>query len=69
MLLLIAAVGGVTLATRRAAPRGADEPGAFEVERPERVPQPAVVGDGGRDAVRDRAHRRRGGPDAEKADG
>jgi NADH-quinone oxidoreductase subunit J len=38
VLLLIAAVGGVTLATRRAAPRGADEPGAFEVQRPEHVP-------------------------------
>jgi hypothetical protein len=37
VLLLIAAVGGVTLATRRAAPRGAHEPGAFEIERPERV--------------------------------
>jgi NADH-quinone oxidoreductase subunit J len=37
VLLLIAAVGGVTLATRRAAPRGPDEPGAFEVERPEHV--------------------------------
>jgi hypothetical protein len=37
VLLLIAAVGGVVLATRRPAPRGADEPGAFEVERPVRV--------------------------------
>jgi NADH-quinone oxidoreductase subunit J len=37
LLLLIAAVGGVVLATRRPAPRGADEPGAFEVERPRRV--------------------------------
>jgi NADH-quinone oxidoreductase subunit J len=37
VLLLIAAVGGVVLATRRPAPRGADEPGAFEVERPRRV--------------------------------
>ena len=37
LLLLIAAVGGVVLATRRPAPRGADEPGAFEVERPTRV--------------------------------
>jgi hypothetical protein len=26
------------LATRRPAPRGAHEPGAFEVERPRRVP-------------------------------
>ena len=37
VLLLIAAVGGVVLATRRAAPRGPDEPGAFEVEPPKRV--------------------------------
>ena len=37
VLLLIAAVGGVVLATRRPAPRGADEPGAFEVEQPVRV--------------------------------
>jgi NADH-quinone oxidoreductase subunit J len=45
VLLLIAAVGGVVLATRRPAPRGADEPGAFEVDRPERVPslQSAVM--------------------------
>jgi NADH-quinone oxidoreductase subunit J len=38
ILLLIAAVGGVVLATRRPAPRGADEPGVFEVLRPEPVP-------------------------------
>lgn len=38
VLLLIAAVGGVTLATRRPAPRGPDEPGVFEVVRPEPVP-------------------------------
>jgi NADH-quinone oxidoreductase subunit J len=37
LLLLIAAVGGVVLATQRPAPRGADEPGAFEVEPPRRV--------------------------------
>jgi NADH-quinone oxidoreductase subunit J len=37
LLLLIAAVGGVVLATRRPAPRGPHEPGAFEVERPKRV--------------------------------
>jgi NADH-quinone oxidoreductase subunit J len=37
VLLLIAAVGGVVLATLRPAPRGADEPGAFEVEPPRRV--------------------------------
>jgi NADH-quinone oxidoreductase subunit J len=36
LLLLIAAVGGVVLATRRPAPRGADEPGAFEVKPPRR---------------------------------
>jgi len=38
VLLLIAAVGGVVLATRRAAPRGVGEPGAFEVTRPEPAP-------------------------------
>jgi NADH-quinone oxidoreductase subunit J len=38
VLLLIAAVGGVVLATKRPAPRGADEPGVFEVERPELTP-------------------------------
>jgi NADH-quinone oxidoreductase subunit J len=37
VLLLIAAVGGVVLATRRASPRVADEPGAFEVVQPQRV--------------------------------
>jgi len=37
VLLLIAAVGGVVLATRRPAPRGADEPDPFEVEPPRRV--------------------------------
>jgi NADH-quinone oxidoreductase subunit J len=36
LLLLIAAVGGVVLATRRPAPRGADEPGAFAVKPPRR---------------------------------
>jgi NADH-quinone oxidoreductase subunit J len=67
VLLLIAAVGGVTLATRRAAPRGADEPGAFEVERPERVPslQSAVMAAETQfDVVRTGAAR-----DDEKADG
>lgn len=32
ILLLVAAVGGVVLGTRRAAPRGVGEPGAFERE-------------------------------------
>jgi NADH-quinone oxidoreductase subunit J len=67
VLLLIAAVGGVTLATRRAAPRGADEPGAFEVERPERVPslQSSVMAvETQFDIVRTGA-----AADAEKADG
>ena len=38
ILLLIAAVGGVVLAASRPAPRGPNEPGAFEVDRPEREP-------------------------------
>jgi hypothetical protein len=67
VLLLIAAVGGVTLATRRPAPRGADEPGAFEVDRPERVPslQSSVM------AIETQfpVVRTGGGHDDEKADG
>jgi len=38
VLLLIAAVGGVTLAAKRPAPREGGAVGAFEVERPEPVP-------------------------------
>ena len=38
VLLLIAAVGGVTLAARRPAPREGGAVGAFEVERPEPTP-------------------------------
>ena len=38
VLLLIAAVGGVTLAARRPAPREEGAVGAFEVERPEPAP-------------------------------
>jgi NADH-quinone oxidoreductase subunit J len=67
ILLLIAAVGGVVLATRRPAPRGADEPGAFEVERPERVPslQSSVMD---RETRFDVVHTGAGG-ESEKADG
>jgi NADH:ubiquinone oxidoreductase subunit 6 (subunit J) len=67
ILLLIAAVGGVVLATRRPAPRGADEPGVFEVRRPEPVPslQSSVMDRETRfDVVRTGA-----GSDDEKADG
>ena len=67
ILLLIAAVGGVVLATRRPAPRGADEPGAFEVVRPEPVPslQSSVMDAETRfDVVRTGA-----GRDDEQADG
>ena len=35
---LVAAVGGVVLATRRPSPRAPGEPGVFEVERPEFAP-------------------------------
>jgi NADH-quinone oxidoreductase subunit J len=67
VLLLIAAVGGVTLATRRAAPRGADEPGAFEVQPPQRVPSlqsSVMAAETQFDIVRTGA-----AADAEKADG
>jgi NADH-quinone oxidoreductase subunit J len=45
VLLLVAAIGGVILANQRPATRKAGEVGAFEVERPERVPtlQSAVM--------------------------
>lgn len=38
VLLLVAAIGGVVLATQRPAMRDVGEPGVFEVDRPERVP-------------------------------
>jgi NADH-quinone oxidoreductase subunit J len=38
VLLLVAAIGGVVLATRRPEMREVGEPGVFEVDRPERVP-------------------------------
>jgi len=67
ILLLIAAVGGVVLATRRPAPRGADEPGVFEVLRPEPVPslQSSVMD---RETRFDVVHTGAGADD-EKADG
>ena len=45
VLLLVAAVGGVVLATKKPEMRKVGEPGAFEVDRPERVPtlQSAVM--------------------------
>ena len=54
MLLLIAAVGGVTLAARRPAPREAGAVGAFEVERPRAGAEPPGRGRRRRDAVRRR---------------
>ena len=59
VLLLIAAVGGVMLATRRAAPRGAGRAGRVRGRAARARAQLQSVGDGGRDGVRGRALRRR----------
>jgi NADH-quinone oxidoreductase subunit J len=68
ILLLIAAVGGVVLATRRPAPHGGDEPGGVEVVRPEPAPslQSSVMA---RETQFDVVHTGAGPADDEKEDG